>query len=59
MTGPFEAPPCITVVHLPEVTPAIVFFFIPLYDMPANKLLQIAVFFLGSGRRPHITSGDV
>lgn len=48
---PLKPPPCVTVVHLPEVTPAIGFFY-SLYDTPATKLLQIAIFFLGSRRQP-------
>lgn len=57
-SGPIDRPllksPCVAVVRLPEVTPAMEFFFIffiSLYDLPANKLLQIAIFSLGRRRQ--------
>lgn len=50
--GPPLKSTCVAVVHLSEVTPAVESFFISLYDLPANNLLQIAIFCLGRRRQP-------
>lgn len=54
VTGPFETPPCITVVHLPEVTPAMGFFFLFLFTIcQPTSCFKLLYFSLAVGDGPY------